>query len=94
MSKLVKTFLEVFLVGMFSWILIQVYEMKGTLSSVDQRLNDTKERVNKIVEVLPDLRIKLAMREVEKLFQTALIVTKPIKTSSGEYKRCADRQDN
>jgi hypothetical protein len=56
-----------------------VWTMRGDLSKVDGTLDSVVHRVNRIAEVLPDLRVRLAYEEINKTPKTLILSTTPYK---------------
>lgn len=77
-----EKWLEILVVGIIlsglAWLLVQVFDMKGTVTSTAQRLD-------RIASVLPDIRVRIAQEELSKAIQLAVISTKPVEVSQGEW---------
>ena len=84
-ETLMELLVGVVILGAIGWLTVQVFDMKGTLGSVDSKVTATSDRVERIAAILPDLRIKVAMEEVGKPVQGAVVVTEPVKDASGKW---------
>jgi hypothetical protein len=71
-------FLLVTVVSVVGWIAVQVWEMKP-------KVVDTETRVNRIVEVLPELKVRLVEEDLKKNIRAAILTTESIKTLSGRW---------
>ena len=75
---LIELLFGVVILGGSGWLLTQVYEIKSSMSSMERTIYNTSERVDKIAEVLPDIRVKVASEELMLPYSMALITTKPV----------------
>lgn len=78
------------------WLLYSVYTMNANLSAIgvkvdetttgtNKRVDDTNERIDRIVAIIPDVRIKLAQEEISKPIRAAVVVTEPSEASPGKW---------
>ena len=74
----VIAFLLVTVLSVVGWIALQLWEM-------NPKVTETARRVDRIVEVLPDVKIHLAQEDLQKRVQLALLTTDPIEVKSGEW---------
>ena len=72
-------FLLVSAVSILGWIAIKVWDMNPTVT-------ETARRVDRIVEVLPDVKARLAFEDLERKFGVALLTTEPVQVSNGKWK--------
>jgi hypothetical protein len=84
-DKWIEILVGTIIIGVLLLLLNQVFDMKGTLGTVDSKITSTSERVERIASVLPDLRIKIAMEEVNKPIQAAVFTTEPFKNNLGNW---------
>ena len=54
-----------------------VGEVKTAVGTIDTKVTSAIQRVDRIAEALPDVKIRVATEEVNKPIQTMLITTKP-----------------
>src|SRR5437868_2460536 len=71
-------FLLVTIVSVVGWIALQVWEMKP-------KVVDTATRVDRIVDVLPELKVRIVEEDLQKNIRAALLTTESIQTSSGRW---------
>ena len=71
-------FLLVTVVSVVGWIAVQVWEMKP-------KVMDTETRVNRIVEVLPELKVRVVEEDLKKNIRAAILTTESIKTLNGQW---------
>lgn len=64
---------------------LNVFDMNKTLSSMTTQVKNTDSRVNRIVEVLPEVKARVAWEETNNAIEGFLIVTNPIERDSGEW---------
>jgi hypothetical protein len=62
-----------------------VFNMRGDLSSVDTKVTNTAERVERIAQALPDMRVRVASEEFTRPIKAAVIVANPQQTPSGAW---------
>lgn len=74
----VTGFLLASTVSLVGWIAVKVWDMNPTVI-------ETARRVDRIVEVLPDVRTRLAMEDLERRFGVALLTTEPTESPSGQW---------
>jgi len=72
------------LITFAGWIAYQVYEIKGTLGYHTGRIDETSKRVDRIVDAVSDMKIKIAEEEMARPIEAALIITKPVRLKTGE----------
>jgi hypothetical protein len=63
----------------------RVATVDGKVGSVDTKVSLTSERVDRIANALPDVRVRVADEEVKRPIKTAVLSTRPMKTSSGGW---------
>ena len=77
-----EKWLEILVVGIIlvglGWLVVQVFDMKGTVTSTAQRLD-------RIASVLPDIQVRIAEEELSKPIQLAVISTKPEEVGQGVW---------
>jgi hypothetical protein len=66
---------------------IQLWTMNGTLHAVDTKVANVDQRVDRIAQALPDLRVRVAKEELGRLISSALIATRPYKSAQGGWLR-------
>lgn len=62
-----------------------VFDMNKTLSSMTTQVSNTDNRVNRIVEVLPEVKARVAWEETNHAIEGFLVVTNPMEQDSGEW---------
>ncbi len=67
----------IILVGL-AWLLTQVFDMKGTVTA-------TAQRTERIASALPGIGVRIAQEELSKPIQLAVISTKPVEVTQGEW---------
>ena len=66
------------LLSVVAWIAVQVWDM-------NPKVTNTERRVDRIVDVLPDVKIRIAQEDVSRRIPAAVVTTEPIKTAAGEW---------
>lgn len=62
------------------WIVVKLFDINSTVSV-------TANRVDRIVDALPELRTKIAREELEKKIDLAIVTTNPLEISPGKWVR-------
>lgn len=62
-----------------------VFEMNSTLSSVSTKVTSTNDRVNRIADVLPEVKIRIALEEINNPLEGFVVVTNPVEQSPGTW---------
>ncbi|QEA38710.1 hypothetical protein FGL86_06215 [Pistricoccus aurantiacus] len=62
-----------------------VFDMNKTLSSMTAQVSNTDNRVNRIVEVLPEVKARVAWEETNHAIEGFLVVTNPTEKEPGEW---------
>lgn len=62
-----------------------VFDMNKTLSSMTTQVSNTDSRINRIVEVLPEVKARVAWEETNHAIEGFVIVTKPIENDTGKW---------
>jgi len=60
------------------WIAVKVWDM-------NPKVTETARRVDRIVDVLPDVKVRLAQEDLQKLVRFALLTTEPTETRTGQW---------
>ncbi len=63
----------------------QVYTQNGIVSSMSSTVNQTKERVDTIIDALPNAQIFIANEELNKTFEMAIVTNKPYMVAPGKW---------
>ncbi len=80
MTKFLKEhWIESILLPAVAFILAIVWSMNSDLSKVDEKVNGVTDRVDRIANALPDLRVKVAYEELHRPPRTLLITSPPYK---------------
>src|SRR6266513_452736 len=58
----------------------------GKLGSVDTKVTFTSDRVERIANALPEMRIHIAEDEIKRQIKTAVVSTKPTQSADGKWK--------
>jgi hypothetical protein len=66
------------IVSVVGWIAVQVWDM-------NPKITETAHRVDRIVDVLPDVKIRIAQEDLQKSIRVALVTTGAIQTPSGDW---------
>jgi hypothetical protein len=85
----VCSILGLFVVALLSgvgWLVAQVYEMH-------QKVTETAYRVDRIVEVLPEVRRQVAEEELQKRVQLAFVARDPVEKAMGQWVKRVDIDD-
>jgi len=85
----VCSILGLFVVALLSgvgWLVVQVYEMHP-------KVTETAYRVDRIVEVLPEVRRQVAEEELQKRVQLAFIARDAVETAAGQWVKTVDIDD-
>lgn len=56
----------------------ELFKMEAGIATLDTKEGTVAERVEKIAQVLPDIRVRVAQEEVSKPIQVAVVTTKPV----------------
>lgn len=68
----------VVILGSIAFLSNHLFEMKGTLSSVETKVDEYGSRVNRIAETLPEVKARVAWEEVNHAITGFIAVSKPI----------------
>lgn len=79
-------FLLVSTVSLVGWIAMKVWDMNPIVTM-------TAQRVDKIVEVLPDMRVRLAGEDLDRKFTSVILTTEPVQSSKGTWKASVHHLD-
>src|SRR5438046_10678886 len=60
------------------WIAVKVWD-------VNPKVSYTARRVDRIVDVLPEVKIRIAQEDMQKTVRLALLTGEPTKTQSGDW---------
>jgi hypothetical protein len=85
----VCSILGLFVVALLSgvgWLVIQVYDMRP-------KVTETAYRVDRIVDVLPEVRRQVAEEELLKRVQLAFIARDPVEKAAGQWVKRVDIDD-
>jgi hypothetical protein len=63
----------------------KVGTVDGKIGTVDTKVTFTSQRVDRIANALPDMRVNIAQEEIKRPIKTAVISTKPIETAEGKW---------
>ncbi|MBL1259308.1 MAG: hypothetical protein COB33_002105 [Thiotrichaceae bacterium] len=64
---------------------INVFDMKGTLSSVETKVNSTDNRVSRIADALPGVKARVAWEEFNHAIEGFIVVSKPKRLKSKRW---------
>ncbi len=67
------------------WVIVQTYDLKGSVTSMESTLNHTVQRVDRIADALPDVKVHVAYEKYYNQYKRALVTTKPIETLPDEW---------
>lgn len=62
-----------------------VFDMNKTLSSMTEQVSNTDDRVNRIAEVLPEVKARVAWEETNNAIEGFLVMSKPKEKITGEW---------
>lgn len=71
-------FLLVSTVSLLGWIAVKVWDMNPTVT-------ETARRVDRIVQALPEVKVRIAMEDLERNFGAAILTTEPVETEIGKW---------
>jgi hypothetical protein len=84
-EKWLEIIVCVVIIGLLGGLLKLTFDMKYSLGKLEGTTSSTSERIDRIVAVMPDMMIRVAHEETKKPFKAALITTKPIERSPGNW---------
>lgn len=64
LEKIIELIFGTIILGVVGFIGVQLFDMKGTLSSVSAKVESTDSRVSRIAETLPEVKARVAWEEV------------------------------
>ena len=71
-------FLLITIVSVVGWIALQVWHM-------NPKVSETANRVDRIVDALPDVKIRIAQEDLAKQIRVAIVTTTPEEVSAGKW---------
>jgi hypothetical protein len=78
MKEWVNSVVFVALIPLLGWMALQLYEMKPTVV-------ETSRRVDRIVDVLPQVKVRIAQEDMQKRVKLAFLVADPVEISAGKW---------
>src|SRR5260370_25308445 len=78
MKEWINSVIFVALIPLLGWMGLQLYEMKPTVF-------ETSRRVDRIVDVPPEVKIHIAQEDMQKRVKLALLAADPFEISSGKW---------
>jgi hypothetical protein len=75
----------VVILGTLGFLSTNVYDMRGLLSGMTEKMEQTERRVTRIADVLPDVRAKVAWEEVQAPLSGFLAVSTPVEQHPDEW---------
>src|ERR1700675_1305107 len=78
MKEWVNSVVFVALIPLLGWMGLQLYEMKP-------KVFETSRRVDRIVEVLPEVKVRIAQEDMQKRVKLALLTADPVEISAGKW---------
>lgn len=84
-EKIVEIIIGSILVGLGGFLLKEMYALNADQRATDEKVSGAISRIDRITSVLPDLRVRIAQEETATPLQAAVVVTDPVKTSSGSW---------
>lgn len=85
-AKWVEIFVVVIVLGSIAWLGTSVYELNSSVSRVDVVIQDTAARLDRIANVLPDMRVRIAEEELRKRPYFAVFCENPKIFSDNKWK--------
>ena len=64
LEKIIEAIFGVILLSTIGFLAVQIFDMKGNLSTVSAKLESTDNRISRIAEVLPEVKARVAWEEV------------------------------
>ncbi|WP_019605621.1 hypothetical protein [Teredinibacter turnerae] len=75
------------ILGTLGFLGVNLFEMKGTLATVDTRSSKTDERVGRIAETLPELKSRVAWEELNSRFEALVLTSVALSMNNGAISR-------
>lgn len=70
--------MDVVIIPLLAWICYQLYEMHP-------KVDETAHRVDRIVEVLPEVKAHIVLEDMKKLVKLALVIKEPQQGLTGQW---------
>lgn len=67
------------------FLVTNLFDMKGTLSSVSTRVDTTDQRLTRIADTLPEVKARVAWEEINKPIAGFVVATVPKETENGKW---------
>ncbi|MGY6518798.1 MAG: hypothetical protein ACXIUZ_08790 [Lysobacteraceae bacterium] len=83
---LIQMLFGTIILGTLGFLAKASFEMRGSLSGVAEKVEQTELRVSRIADVLPDVRSQVAWEEVQGPISGFVTVTNPEEQSPGRWK--------
>jgi hypothetical protein len=80
--KIIVTLITAVILAYFGWLGLNVYNMNGNLTGLNDKHSALKERVDRIADALPGIGAKVAAEELNKQFSAAVVVSQPVQKKS------------
>jgi hypothetical protein len=76
-EKWLEIIFGVIVIGGLAFLGTNLFDMKGTVSTIEAKLDNTESRVGRIADVLPEVKARIAQEEVNSALSGFVAVTKP-----------------
>jgi hypothetical protein len=90
-DKLIEVMLSIaggavlLLLGGVGWLVVQTFDLKGKVSSLDTNLTDTNGRVERLASAMPSVVVRLAQQDLAPPAKTVVVATKPFQDSAHRW---------
>ena len=71
------------ILGTLAFVAVKVVDITGTLGSVEAKVSNTSERVDRIAQVLPDVGVRIAQEEISRRIRTVVVASTPYAVRGG-----------
>lgn len=82
---MIQALFGVVIVGFLGFLANNLFDMKGTLSSVSVKVDSTDQRLTRIADTLPELKTRIAWEEIHKPLSGFVASTIPTETGKDKW---------
>src|SRR5690554_1381164 len=75
----------VVILGTLAFLATNVYDMRGLLSGMTEKVEQTEQRVTRIADALPDVRTRVAWEELQAPMSGFVAVSVPVERTPGQW---------
>lgn len=73
------------ILAVLGYLVTNLFDMKGTLSTVSTKVDSTDQRVTRIADTLPDIKARIAWEEIHYPFTGFVATTIPLKSKNDKW---------